>query len=120
MSEPTAGAASLISLPRSGGAVQGLGEKFQPDLHTGTGKCAISIAIPAGRNGFQPALTLQYSTGSGSGPYGLGWSVAVPEVRRLTSDGVPRGRDDDVFVISGAEDLVPVDAQPESTRYRPR
>ena len=119
----------IISLPKGGGAMHGLGEKFAPDLHTGTGNFTVPIALPPGRNGFQPQLNLIYSTGSGNGPWGLGWGLSIPGVSRKTSHGVPRYRDydpsekADVFILSGAEDLVPVSlAQPVAgvTRYRPR
>jgi RHS repeat-associated protein len=114
-----------ISLPKGGGAVSGIGEKFSPDLHTGTGNFSIPIAVPPGRNGFQPQLSLNYSTGNGNGPFGLGWALSVPGVTRLTSKGIPRYHDDDErpdeFVLSGAEDLVPVDkVDPRKIRYRPR
>ena len=79
------------------------------------------IALPSGRNGFQPQLTLAYSTGNGNGPFGLGWSLSIPGVSRLTSKGIPRYQGNDVFVLSGAEDLVPLDdADPRHVRYRPR
>jgi RHS repeat-associated protein len=117
-----------ISLPAGGGALRGIGETFSPDLHTGTGNFTIPIALPPGRNGFQPQLSLVYSTGNGNGPFGLGWSLSVPGVSRKTSMGVPRYHDDaavlrdrDTFLLSGAEDLVPVPGgQPGSRRYRPR
>jgi RHS repeat-associated protein len=117
----------IISLPKGGGALQGLGEKFSPDLFTGTGNFTIPLALPAGRNGFQPQLNLVYSTGNGNGPFGLGWNLSIPGVSRKTSDGVPRYRDYDVelkerdtFILSGSEDLVPM-SQPSAgvTRYRP-
>jgi hypothetical protein len=50
----------------------GLGETFAPDLHTGTGNLTVPIAIPPGRNKFQPDLSLVYSTGHGNSPFGLG------------------------------------------------
>lgn len=80
------------------------------------------IALPAGRNGFQPSLTLVYSTGNGNSPYGLGWQLSIPGVTRKTSDGVPRYQDaGDTFVLSGAEDLVPVAGDfPGIVQYRPR
>ncbi|HEX8907293.1 MAG TPA: SpvB/TcaC N-terminal domain-containing protein, partial [Longimicrobiaceae bacterium] len=117
-----------ISLPKGGGALQGIGEKFSPDLHTGTGNFTVPLNLPAGRNGFGPSLTLSYSTGAGNGPFGLGWSVGVPAISRKTSRGVPRYRDaeadpaaHDTFILSGAEDLVPVPgAAPGRQRYRPR
>src|SRR5215213_5335321 len=113
--------APAISAPKGGGALQGIGEKFSPDLHTGTGNFTVPIALPPGRNGFQPQLNLVYSTGNGNGPFGLGWGLSVPGVSRQTSKGVPLYDDSkDTFILSGAEDLVPVpDAPPGATRYRP-
>jgi hypothetical protein len=35
----------VISLPKGGGALQGLGETFSPDLFTGTGNLSVPIAI---------------------------------------------------------------------------
>jgi hypothetical protein len=89
-------------LPKGGGAVRGLGEKFAPDLHTGTGACSVPIDLPPGRAGLQPSLTLAYNSGSGNGPFGLGWSLGVPGITRQTSRGLPTYDDErDVFVLSG-------------------
>ncbi|MGE3289369.1 MAG: SpvB/TcaC N-terminal domain-containing protein [Dehalococcoidia bacterium] len=102
-------ASDLISLPSAGGAVRGLGEKFTPDPHTGTGNFTVPIPLPPGRNGFGPELALLYSTGGGGGPFGQGWSLSVPGVARRTDRGVPRYDDgSDVFVLAGAEDLVAI------------
>jgi RHS repeat-associated protein len=131
-STDTTAGGSVISLPKGGGAVSGLGETFSPDLFTGTGNFSVPIQVPAGRHGLGPQLSLGYSTGTGNGPFGLGWALSVPGVSRKTSHGVPRyldraaaadpvRRPADVFVLSGAEDLVPV-AVPGAgrVRYRPR
>ena len=61
-------------MPKGCGAVQGIGEKFSPDLYTGTENFTVPIALPPGRNGFKPQLNLTYSTGNGNGPFGLGGS----------------------------------------------
>jgi RHS repeat-associated protein len=122
------GSSNVISLPKGGGALHGIGEKFSPDLHTGSGNFTVPIAIPPGRNGFQPQLSLVYSTGHGNGPFGLGWSLSVPGVSRQTHKGIPRyldgtatAEDQDVFILSGAEDLVPVSTPAVTpTFYRPR
>ena len=87
-------ATQTISTPQGGGALHGIGETFSPDLHTGTGNFTVPIALPPGRNGFQPQLSLIYSTGNGNGPYGLGWSLTIPGVSRKTSKGIPRYRND--------------------------
>src|SRR5215211_4402179 len=112
----------IISLPSGGGALQGIGETFSPDLYTGTGNFTVPIALPPGRGGFQPELSLVYSTGNGNGLFGLGWSLSIPGVSRKTSQGVPRynPEDEDVFVLSGAEDLVPVEPSEKPDRYCPR
>jgi RHS repeat-associated protein len=122
MSAAAGTSSQVIALPQGGGALHGIGETFSPDLHTGTGNFTIPVGLPPGRNGFQPQLNLVYSTGTGNGPFGLGWSLSIPGVSRKTSKGIPRYDDArDVFILSGSEDLVPV-AQPlpNVTRYRPR
>ena len=101
---------AALSLPKGGGAVRSIGETFQANAFTGTGTFTIPIATSPGRGGFSPSLTLQYSSGNGNGPFGLGWNLGIPSVTRKTDKGLPRYNDDDVFVISGAEDLVPVEA----------
>ena len=134
MSNKSGTSSQVISLPKGGGALSGIGEKFSPDLYTGTGNFTIPIALPSGRNGFQPQLSLIYSTGNGNGPFGLGWNLSIPGVSRKTSNGVPRYNEvatqaaldldnerRDVFILSGAEDLVPVSgAYPGNVTYRPR
>ncbi len=121
--------AASISLPKGGGAVKGIGETFQPNLFTGTGNFSVPITTSPGRNGFGPKLTLQYSTGNGNGPFGLGWQLSTPRITRKTEKGLPTYTDEDVFIMSGVEDLVIVDSQlvdsdqPTGftvTRFRPR
>ena len=101
------GRSAPISLPKGGGAIQGIGETFQPNLFSGTGNFSIPIITSPGRNGFGPQLTLQYSTGSGNGRFGLGWQLSIPRITRKTEKGLPTYTNQDVFVMSGAEDLVP-------------
>ena len=109
----SAGAATApqISLPKGGGAIHGIGEKFSANPVTGTGSLSVPIATSPGRSGFGPQLSLSYDSGSGNGPFGLGWSLSLPEITRRTDKGLPRYCDDeesDIFILSGAEDLVPV------------
>lgn len=121
MAKQPDGISSVMSLPRGGGALQAIGEKFSPDLFTGTGNFTIPLAVPSGRNGFQPELNLIYSAGTGNGPFGLGWALSVPGVSRKTSKGIPVYDDNkDVFILSGAEDLVPTEVADPRTGYRPR
>jgi hypothetical protein len=49
--------ATQVSLPKGGGAIQGIGETFQPDKFTGT--AALSIPIPTSPcSGFEPQLSV--------------------------------------------------------------
>ena len=100
-----------ISLPKGGGAIRGMGEKFAANPVTGTGSMSIPIATSPGRGGFGPQLSLSYDSGAGNGLFGLGWNLSLPSITRKTDKGLPRYRDSDesdVFVLAGAEDLVPV------------
>jgi RHS repeat-associated protein len=100
-----------ISLPKGGGAIKGIGEKFSANPVTGTGSMSVPIALSPGRGGFGPQLSLSYDSGAGQGVFGLGWQIAQPCISRKTDKGLPRYLDEensDVFLISGAEDLVPV------------
>jgi len=98
-------------LPKGGGAIRGIGEKFAANPVTGTGSLNVPIACSPGRSGFGPQLSLAYDSGAGNGPFGLGWNLSLPAITRKTDKGLPRYNDadeSDVFVLSGAEDLVPV------------
>ena len=102
-------------------AQHGIGENFVADAHTGTANASVPLDLPRGRNGLTPDLRLAYSSGEGNGPFGVGWRLSVPAVARATRRGVPRYRNEDVFVLSGYEDLVPVETPgPGRTRHRPR
>ena len=103
--------APSVSLPKGGGAIRGMGEKFAANPVTGTGTMSVPIATSPGRSGFGPQLSLSYDSGAGNGPFGFGWSLALPSITRKTQQGLPRYWDtieSDVFILSGAEDLVPV------------
>ncbi|MYY08029.1 sugar-binding protein [Streptomyces sp. SID4919] len=131
--------APVISLPKGGGAVRGMGEKLSVSPATGTATLTVPLPLSPGRGDSTPRLRLTYDTGTGNGPFGIGWSLDLPAVTRRTDKGVPAYDDDsgdtDVFLLSGAEDLVPcLDAggrplrRPRTvagvtydiTRYRPR
>lgn len=99
-----------IALPKGGGAIRGIGEKFAANPVTGSGSITVPIATSPGRGGFGPQLALSYDSGAGNGPFGLGWSLSVPQITRKTDKGLPRyadGIDSDSFILSGTEDLVP-------------
>ncbi len=112
-------ASPTISAPKGGGAIRGIGEKFAANPVTGTGSMSVPIATSPGRSGFGPQLSLSYDSGAGNGPFGFGWSLFVPSITRKTDKGLPQYKDadeSDVFILSGAEDLVPV-LRRDGTRY---
>ncbi len=99
-----------VTLPKGGGALKGIGEKFAANPVTGLGSLTIPIPASPGRGGFSPEISLSYNSGSGNGPFGLGWGLSMPSITRKTEKGLPRYLDEvesDVFILSGAEDLVP-------------
>ncbi len=98
------------TLPKGGGAIRDIGEKFTANPASGTGSVSVPIFTSPGRGGFHPELTLNYDSGSGNGPFGVGWNLSIPSISRKTDKGLPLYRDaedSDVFILSGAEDLVP-------------
>lgn len=102
--------APAISLPKGGGAIRSVGEKFAAHPVTGTGAMTLPIALSPGRSGFGPMLSLDYDSGAGNGPFGFGWKLSLPSITRKTDRGLPQymdAQDTDVFLLSGAEDLVP-------------
>lgn len=100
-----------VSLPKGGGAIKGMGEKFAANPVTGTGSMSVPIATSPGRSGFSPRLSLSYDSGAGNGIFGFGWSLSLSSITRKTDKGLPRywdGSESDIFILSGAEDLVQV------------
>ena len=102
----------VISLPGGPGAIEGLGESFEPQLNTGTGKYNIPLSIPPGRAGFAPDLGLVYDSGSGNGVVGMGWHFTVKCVKRQSDKGLPgynnAGRPPDTYINESGAELVRV------------
>ena len=72
---------------------------------------SVPIATSPGRSGIGPQVSLSYDSGAGNGPFGFGWSLSLPSITRKTDKGLPQYRDadeSDIYILSGAEDLVPV------------
>jgi len=100
-----------IVLPKGGGAIRGIDEKFGANLITGTGSLSLALPLSPGRLGFGPKLALNYDSGTGNGIFGMGWSLSTSSITRRTDKGLPQYHDDeesDIFLLSGAEDLVPI------------
>src|SRR4051812_41460689 len=82
--------AQQISMPKGGGAIRGIGEKFAANPTSGTGSITVPIATSPGRAGFGPQLALSYDSGAGNGPFGFGWSLSVASITRKTDKGLPQ------------------------------
>lgn len=116
--------APSITLPKGGGAIRGIGEKFAANPVTGTGSMSVPIATSPGRSGSGPQLSLAYDSGAGNGPFGFGWNLSLPSITRKTDKGLPQyldgnvnNQDSDIFILSGAEDLVPIYRQDASGKW---
>lgn len=127
-------AVPTLALPKGGGAIRSIGEKFGVNSATGTASFSIPLPFSPGRGGATPDLSLAYESGAGAGIFGWGWRLGLPAISRRTDRGLPRylGDDEpDTFIGSGGEDFVPLvkgDGSPELTpdplfvihRYAPR
>ncbi|MCT8342108.1 virulence protein [Photorhabdus kleinii] len=94
-----------LSLPKGGGAITGMGEALTPTGPDGMAALSLPLPISAGR-GYAPSLTLNYNSGTGNSPFGLGWDCNVMTIRRRTSTGVPNYDETDTFLGPEGEVLV--------------
>jgi RHS repeat-associated protein len=139
--EPDGSAAkpdATLSLPKGGGSIRSIDQKFTVNAANGTSGNALALPFSPSRNDFVPALSLGYNSGGGNGPFGLGWSAEPAAITRKTDRQLPQyndSGDSDTFLFSGAEDLVPMLVKDQSgnwvkqsitldnitsTQYRPR
>ena len=98
-----------ISLPKGGGAIKGIDEKFSVNAVNGTASFSIPLPFSNAR-GASPTISLSYNSGSGNGLFGLGWNLSMPSIKRKTDKGLPQyldSIDSDTFLFTEAEDLVP-------------
>ncbi len=108
---------SVLKLPKGPGSLQGVGENVEPSLNKGEATYGIPIALPSGHAGLTPSLRLSYSSGAGSSVLGMGWSLSLPRIERMTARGLPRYTSEDTFVGLGGEELVPLS---DGRTYRAR
>jgi len=59
------------------------------DGSSGAAAVSIPIGVPPGTGGLAPTLSLNYSSDQGDGPFGLGWTLQLGEVRCTARFGVP-------------------------------
>lgn len=98
-----------VSLPKGGGAIKNIDEKFE--VNASNGSASFTIPFPSRSvRGFGIELGLSYNSGSGNDIFGLGWSLSLPSIKRKTEKELPEYldyTDSDIFQFSGVEDLVP-------------
>lgn len=98
-----------IALPKGGGAIKGIDEKFSVNAVNGTASFSIPLPFSPTR-GASPSLSLSYNSGGGNNIFGLGWNMGLSSIKRKTDKGLPQYIDvieSDTFLFSEAEDLVP-------------
>ena len=98
-----------IALPKGGGALKGIDEKFSVNAVNGTASFSVPLPVSPAR-GASPALSLSYNSGGGNSVFGLGWNISLPSIKRKTDKALPQyfdAFDSDTFLFSEAEDLVP-------------
>lgn len=100
-----------INLPKGGGALRNIDEKFLVNAINGTAAFSVPLPFSKTRNEFAPVISLNYNSGSGNGEFGAGWHLDQSFIQRVTDKQLPAYEDStesDVFMLSGGEDLVPV------------
>ena len=76
---------------------------------SGSVNTGFPIKLPAGRNGLQPSLGVNYNSDAGNGWMGLGWNTGTPAITLNTKWGVPRFEEtieSEMYLLDGADLLV--------------
>jgi len=73
-----------------------------------TGAATFELPLPlSGGRGWDPQLSLIYSSQAGNGPFGIGWSLGSGQISRRTSKGTPRYTDHDEIIGHDGEVWMP-------------
>lgn len=103
--------APQLTLPKGGGAIRSNRGKVRSkscNWYRVSGGSRF-FASP-GRAGFGPQISVTYDSGTGNGPFGFRWSVAIKAISRKTDKGFPQyidGNESGACILAGSEDLVP-------------
>src|SRR6185503_4332588 len=92
-----------INLPKGGGAIKSIDEKFTVNAANGGTSFSIPLPASAARHGFGPGLSVHYNSGAGIGLFGLGWNLALSSITRKTDKGLPQYddvHDSDVYLLA--------------------
>lgn len=97
---------NFLNQPEGGGLIEGYDPLIRVDGFTGA--AGLSVLLPAApARGTGPELALRYGSSAGNGEFGLGFSLGIPSVGRMTNRGVPLYHTGDAFTLSGAGQLTP-------------
>jgi hypothetical protein len=110
-----------VSLPDGPGSLDGIGDNVSVNGNMGQMQYNIAVDVPEGFPGVTPELGLEYSSGGGNTVVGIGWSMNLPFIERMTSKGLPEYVEGDRFVADGGTELVRVSSDTADTYvYRAR
>lgn len=73
---------------------------------TGSASFELPLPLSAGR-GWDPQLTLSYSSQAGNGSFGIGWNPGIGQISLRTHKGVPRYTDHDEIIGHDGEVWMP-------------
>ena len=108
-----------VSLPEGPGSLEGLGENIDVNANMGAMTYGIQVDLPKGYPEMTPAVGLTYNSGGGNTLLGVGWDMSTPFIERMTSRGLPRYDDTDLFAANGGLQLVQISGA-EPAVYRAR
>lgn len=89
-----------ITFPKGGGAAHGIGDTFKANLFSGAGTYSIAVPITAAR-GFEPQLSIDYSSGAGNGTFGLGFSLSLSKISIKSNKRIPKYDGTDQYELDG-------------------
>ncbi|MCS3409313.1 SpvB/TcaC N-terminal domain-containing protein [Serratia sp. AKBS12] len=104
------------SLPKGGGALTGLSGTPGGAVSDGSATFSLPLPIFPGR-GYAPELDLSYSSLSGNGEFGMGWSSSTMSVRRNIKKRVPTYSEQDEYLSPEGEILVVLPGAPITKRH---
>ena len=91
----------VISLPKGGGALRGIGEKFAPDLHTGTGNFTVPVVRQKVAGLPQPVRPDEDTDGKVASGSVTSDSLMRRDFRRARIDAETRGLARGAWLIGG-------------------
>ncbi len=86
--------APQIMLPKSGGSILSIDDKFSVNAASGTSGFSIGFSFSVFRNDFLPSMAPSYSSGGGSGAFGPGWSGKRAFKTRKSDKKLPEYNDE--------------------------